>query len=164
MLHSHLKSPGIFWQRPLTQMSSKVHSSMSVKETERGRKRERGAQLWGISGSWDHGGKLAASNRKWRPLTFAKEWQFWGEKCPDTSRQTHTYTVREAAKVMKLCSSTSLDSAQVITVQFCLSWDSKDWTGYFRMFDTSAKWGQSAHSIESSNALSLEAWLTLVCC
>lgn len=59
----------------------------------RGGEREREAQLWGISGSWDHGGKLAASNRKWRPLTFAKEWQFWGKKkCPDISRQTHTRT------------------------------------------------------------------------
>lgn len=35
MLHSHLKSPGIFWQRPLTQMSEKVHSSMSVKESDK---------------------------------------------------------------------------------------------------------------------------------
>lgn len=77
------------------------------------------------------------------------------KKCPDISRQTHTYTTRAVAKVMKLCSSTSLDSAQVITVQSCLSWDSEDWTGYFRMFDTSAKWGQSAaHSVQSSNALS----------
>lgn len=44
------------------------------------------------------------------------------KKCPDISRQTHTYTIRAAAKVMKLCSSTSLDSAQLITVQSCLSW------------------------------------------
>lgn len=85
------------------------------------------------------------------------------KKCPDRSRQTHTYTKRAAAKVMKLCSSTSLDSAQVITVQSRLSWYSEDWTGYFRMFDTSAKWGQSAHSIESSNVLSLGAWVTIVC-
>ncbi len=53
MLHSHLKSPGIFWQRPLTQMSSKVHSSMSVKETERGRKREREGPS--CEGLVDHG-------------------------------------------------------------------------------------------------------------
>lgn len=82
-----------------------------IKRGREGRGRE--AQLWGISGSWDHGGKLAASNRKWRPLTSAKEWQFWGKKMP-RQIQTDTHIHLESSSqgyeivlfhIIRLCAS-----------------------------------------------------------
>lgn len=150
---------------------------MSVGETERERKEEkkgererdgqgrgeREAQLWGIRGSWDHGGKLAASKRKWRPLTSAKEWQFRDKKNAQTYLEGYLLAVRAAAKVMKFCSSTSLDTAQVIIVCCCLSGDLQQWTGCFRVFDTRAEWGWPAHSIETCNIPSLSVPVNVLC-
>lgn len=124
-------------------------------EERRGGEREREGQLWRIRGSWDHGGKLAASKRKWRPLTSAKEWQFRDRKNGQTDLEGYLFIVRAAAKVMKFCSSTSLDTAQVITVCCCLSGDTQQWTGCFRVFDTPAQWGWPARSSETWNIPSL---------
>lgn len=153
MLHSHLNSPGIFRQRPLTQISEKVHSSMSVGETERerkeekkGEKRERdrgeGRERPSCEGLEDHGimvesWQRARGSEGRSPLL--KNDSFGTKKNAQTYLEGYLLAVRAAAKVMKFCSSTSLDTAQVITVCCCLSGDLQQWTGCFRVFDTRAE-------------------------
>lgn len=112
-------------QRPLTQMSEKVHSSMSVGETEGERETEREGERERPSceGLVDHGimvenWQRARGSEGRSPLLKNDS---SGTKNAQTYLDRYTYGTRAAAKVMKFCSSTSLDTAQVITVWSCLS-------------------------------------------
>lgn len=112
-------------QRPLTQMSEKVHSSMSAGETEGERKTERGGEgeRPSCEGLVDHGimvenWQRARGSEGRSPLLKNDS---SGTKNAQTYLDRYTYGTRAAAKVMKFCSSTSLDTAQVITVWSCLS-------------------------------------------
>lgn len=110
------------------------------------------AQPWGISGSWDHGGKLAASNRKWRPLTFAGEWQFWGKKV-QTYPDRHTHT--PSTTLPRFYEFVLFHIIRLCTSHYC-----PVLLELLSMSDASAQWGQHGHSTGSRNTLSLVLWIT----
>lgn len=118
------------------------------------KRREEGgeAQLWRIRGSWDHGGKLAASKRKWRPLTSTKEWQFRDrKKWPDRSG---------GIPVRCECSSQGNEILlfhiiRHCTSHYCLLLPEWRHAGVDGLLQGVWQWGWPAHSFETWNIPSL---------